>query len=255
MRRVRLILAVAALMALVTSPVRAITFGQADGNGHPWVGAFVAEFDGEKFIICSGALIAPTVFVTAAHCTAALVDLGIAPDDVWVTFDSDVNDASTFIPATYHHNPLYLALNGNEQQDVAVLTLSADPGIAPASLPTRNLLAGATNRWWFTTVGYGAERDIKQTGPHALFGGGFRNVATQRFQSMGKFWVTMSMNPSTGNGGTCYGDSGGPHFLRDTKVIVSVTVTGDRWCRATDKTYRLDTDSARAFLGQFVTLP
>jgi hypothetical protein len=26
-------------------------------------------------------------------------------------------------------------------------------------------------------------------------------------------------------------------------------VTGDRWCRATDKTYRLDTDQARAFLG------
>jgi hypothetical protein len=55
----------------------------------------------------------------------------------------------------------------------------------------------------------------------------------------------MSMNPSTGSGGTCYGDSGGPHFLRDSKVVVSVTVTGDRWCRATDKTYRLDTDQAR----------
>jgi secreted trypsin-like serine protease len=254
MRRIRLVITVAVLMALVTSPVRAITFGEPDGAAHPWVGAFVAEFDGHKSIICSGTLIAPTVFVTAAHCTAYLEEVGIAPDAVWVTFDSVPSLSGTFIPATYHHNPLY-TVKGNDEHDVAVLTLATDPGVAPASLPTRNLLADATNRWWFTTVGYGTERNVKETGWHALFGGDTRKVATQRFQSMDRFWVTMSMNPSTGNGGTCYGDSGGPHFLRDTKVVVSVTVTGDRWCRATDKTYRLDTDSARAFLGQFVALP
>ena len=64
------------------------------------------------------------------------------------------------------------------------------------------------------------------------------------------------MNPSTGNGGTCYGDSGGPHFLgagpSETTTIVSVTVTGDRFCRATDKTYRIDTASALSFLSEFV---
>jgi hypothetical protein len=38
-------------------------------------------------------------------------------------------------------------------------------------------------------------------------------------------------------------------------MVVSVTVTGDAWCRATDKTYRLDTASARDFLGDFVVLP
>jgi hypothetical protein len=63
------------------------------------------------------------------------------------------------------------------------------------------------------------------------------------------------MNPSTGSGGTCYGDSGGPHFLGDTDMVVSLTVTGDAWCRATDVTYRLDTDSARSYLSQFVDLP
>jgi hypothetical protein len=36
---------------------------------------------------------------------------------------------------------------------------------------------------------------------------------------------------------------------------VSLRVTGDTVCRATDKTYRLDTASARAFLGNYVTLP
>jgi hypothetical protein len=63
------------------------------------------------------------------------------------------------------------------------------------------------------------------------------------------------MNPSIGSGGTCYGDSGGPHFLGDSNVVASITITGDRWCRSTDVTYRMDTESARSFLGQYVTLP
>jgi hypothetical protein len=63
------------------------------------------------------------------------------------------------------------------------------------------------------------------------------------------------MNPSTGNGGTCYGDSGGPNFLGDTNIIAGTTITGDHVCRATNVDYRLNTPSARAFLAQFVTLP
>jgi len=63
------------------------------------------------------------------------------------------------------------------------------------------------------------------------------------------------MNPSVGSGGTCYGDSGGPHFIGNTNVVAAITVTGDRWCRSTDVAYRMDTPSARDFLGQFVRLP
>jgi hypothetical protein len=63
------------------------------------------------------------------------------------------------------------------------------------------------------------------------------------------------MNPATGNGGTCYGDSGGPNFLGDTDVIAAITITGDSVCRSTNVVYRLDTESARAFLRQYVTLP
>ncbi|MGH9893954.1 MAG: hypothetical protein ACREA0_18635 [bacterium] len=65
------------------------------------------------------------------------------------------------------------------------------------------------------------------------------------------------MNQATGNAGTCFGDSGGPHLLGgvSSNRIVSVTITGDRWCKATDTTYRLDTASARDFLGDFVALP
>ena len=70
-------------------------------------------------------------------------------------------------------------------------------------------------------------------------------------------WLRLSQNASTGNGGTCYGDSGGPNFLGDgaSAVLVANTITGDTACRSTNVDYRLDTDSARSFLGQFVTLP
>jgi hypothetical protein len=70
-----------------------------------------------------------------------------------------------------------------------------------------------------------------------------------------RLWLRISMNPSTGNGGTCYGDSGGPNFLGDTNVIAAITITGDAVCRATNVDYRLDTASARAFLADYVTLP
>jgi hypothetical protein len=64
---------------------------------------------------------------------------------------------------------------------------------------------------------------------------------------------------SHGEGGTCYGDSGGPNFLgagqTETNIVAGTTVAGDTPCKATNVDYRLDTPSARAFLGQFVTLP
>jgi hypothetical protein len=71
--------------------------------------------------------------------------------------------------------------------------------------------------------------------------------------------LRLTQNPSTGFGGTCYGDSGGPNFLgartTETNIIAGITITGDVFCRSTNVTQRLDTEVARAFLGQFVTLP
>jgi secreted trypsin-like serine protease len=81
--------------------------------------------------------------------------------------------------------------------------------------------------------------------------------ALQSALTLEKAWLLLSMNPSTGSGGACYGDSGGPHFLGgvESNLIVSITITGDAMCRATDKTYRLDTEAAREFLDDFVALP
>ncbi len=63
------------------------------------------------------------------------------------------------------------------------------------------------------------------------------------------------MNEALGDGGTCYGDSGGPNFLGSTTVLAATTITGDAVCRATNVIYRLDTPAARTFLARYVTLP
>jgi len=136
--------------------------------------------------------------------------------------------------------------------------LDANPGRTPAQLPELGLLSrlkasGSIYSKTFTAVGYGTVRNVKTGGPHAFSFDGIRRYALQSFLSLQKAWLTLNMNPSTGNAGTCFGDSGGPHFLGgiNSNLIVSTTITGDAMCRATDKTYRLDTPWARDFLEQF----
>jgi hypothetical protein len=262
-RKLVLIGAIVAIM-LVTVPLAwAITFGQPDGNGHPNVGTMIAVLDGEEHAICSGTRIAPDVFLTAAHCTAALAFyFGVAPDEIFVSFDPDVGEGQphTLHPGTYHLNPNY-GHDMHNLHDVAVIVL--DPpitDITPAQLPPAGLLSDmkkdhALKGQKFVTVGYGTLREDKTGGPHSIMDNYERYFAEQTFLALKPYWLQISMNPSTGNGGTCYGDSGGPHFLGESDMVVSLTVTGDAWCRATDVTYRLDTDSAREYLADFVELP
>ena len=87
----RKVLTLTMMMAVLLAVVpfaQAITFGQPDGENHPNVGAMVVlEPDGNYYLYCSGTLIAPDVFLTAAHCTAAAAAYGAEPHDVFVTFD------------------------------------------------------------------------------------------------------------------------------------------------------------------------
>jgi hypothetical protein len=58
----------------------------------------------------------------------------------------------------------------------------------------------------------------------------------------------LQISAATGQGGTCFGDSGGPHFWEDTLIIVSVTSWGDAICRAHDMTQRVDIASVLDWL-------
>ena len=104
-------------------------------------------------------------------------------------------------------------------------------------------------------MGYGAYEVTNDPGGHQYFYNDVRMVATGTLNSINPAWLRISMNPATENGGTCYGDSGGPNFLGTTDIVAATTITGDVICRSTNVTYRLDTEPARAFLSQFVSLP
>jgi secreted trypsin-like serine protease len=260
-RALRLLALVGSLVAVILAPanVSAITFGHLDGNDHPYAGAMVVQIAPGTFdVFCTGTLIAPTVFMTAGHCTDALASAGIDPHDVWVTFDPTFSQSSPLIRGTYHTHPEY-GYSGHggfsEPHDIAVIVLDHAAGNTPAHLPTLNLLNHVSKSQVFTAVGYGTVREDKTKGPHSLFWDPQRRAVDNTMNSLTATWLKLSMNPSTGDGGTCYGDSGGPHFLKGTDVVVALTVTGDAQCRATDVDYRVDTASARAFLGQYAALP
>jgi V8-like Glu-specific endopeptidase len=248
MRRTILLALLAALALAV--PAGAITNGTADGTKHPNVGGLVNDtrYSDGTWLYCSGTLISPTVFLTAAHCA----DDGAR---VRVTFDPAYEDGDKTYAGTFHADPAYSQVQ-SDTHDIAVVVFDkAVKGITPAQLPTANSLSTLSGSQQFTSVGYGAYEVTNQPGGHRYLYDDVRMVATGTLNSINPTWLRISMNPSTGNGGTCYGDSGGPNFLGDSNLIAAITITGDAVCRSTNVTYRLDTESARAFLGQYVTLP
>jgi hypothetical protein len=270
--RVSLALAITAVLVFVlVLPVSAITYGEPDGNDHPFVGSMVFKLsDGRLFQWCSGTLISERVFLTASHCTAP-VDSVLAANpgsQMLVTFDPTISAAGTFFTGTWHTNPNYNGFSGpggmSDPGDVAVIVLDQSPGITPANLPPAGLLddlkdSHVLKHTRFTAVGYGTVREVNTTGFQGILDNLDRNRVEQGYLSLTSAWLTLPMTLTTGNGGTCYGDSGGPHFIHldgvETNMVVSVTVTGDAPCVATDKTYRVDTPAARAFLSNFVNVP
>ena len=129
--------------------------------------------------------------------------------------------------------------------------------MTPAALPPAGLLNSLDlTGQSFTTVGYGRTRIDRTKGPNNIVNQFARNVITQDFRNLFPLWLTLNGDPSTGTDFTCYGDSGGPHFLGDSNVVVALTATGDIPCGALEVGYRLDTPSARQYLAaQGVPLP
>jgi V8-like Glu-specific endopeptidase len=249
----RRLLATAALLIstlMVAAPAAAITFGTPDGNAHPAVGGLVADeaYSDGTWIYCSGTLISPTVFLTAAHC-------GENGEEVRVTFDSAYQDGDKVYTGTFYSDPLFNQAQ-SDTHDIAVVVLDkAVKGITPAQLPEAGSLSDLSGSQTFTSVGYGAYEVTRGPGGHQYLYNDVRMVGVGTLNSINKTWLRISMNPATGNAGTCYGDSGGPNFLGTTDIIAAITITGDAVCRSTNVVYRLDTESARAFLSQFVELP
>lgn len=251
---------------LAPSAPAAIINGTYTGSSFGSVGALLFDYDENGVIdgddlFCTGSLISPTVFLTAAHC---VVSSYTPPGSQWyVSFAPDLyaNGIKVIKAESYAYDPEY----GRDQanlHDLAVIILPARAtrGLTPYALPKRGELdllsaRGALTDAIFLNVGYG--NSATRTGIPQFSYDGRRYVSESEFMGLQQYWLGLLMNQSaTGLGGDCYGDSGGPKFLKTNPGIVYATVTtGDYNCRATSWDYRTDTDDARAFLSQFVTLP
>jgi hypothetical protein len=265
MKAVLLCLAVVAVIAACAAPASAITWGVPDEDpAHPNVGMVIVEYpDGVIEPVASGTLIAPKVFLTAGHVWDYIASNSLE-EHFWVSFASTFDPASNRLTGRITPHPDY-RWGAADKCDLAVIELTEPQwGITPAKLPTarllnvlaaRNTLRGQT----FTCVGYGLqERLHMQSGAPAFYGGGTRMKAVSTFSTLTKPWLHTSQNQAHEEGGTCYGDSGGPYFLDRAgylNTIVAVTSWGDAVCVAHSISYRVDTPSARGFLDDYVALP
>jgi len=270
-RAVCLFLLIGALIvgSLVTSRrAQAITYGFVDSNNtYSNVGAFIVKSPttGQIFPICSGTMISANVFLTASHCTIFFQqDLALRGFTAYVSLDGSIpfgdltsNTTTLLAVSQVVTNPNY-----NQRQsdsgDIGALILESNvPGVTPATLPSCGLLdqlsaQNGLKNAVFTNVGYGVQNRV--------VGGGvpfFQDVnpiprmySFSSFNSLNRGYIRLSQNPSTGNGGTCFGDSGGPDFmtLNGQRILAAITITGDSVCRSTNVDYRLDTVSAQGFL-------
>jgi hypothetical protein len=128
-----------------------IVNGVPTDGAYPNVGAFLFDFDRDGIdwydIVCSGSLIEPTVFLTAAHCLAWLPPAA----QLYVTFDSDLQSSgvlSRLILATdFDFDPAF----GHDRADlhdlgVVILPPRSTRGITPLQLPTAGYLTEAAKQ-------------------------------------------------------------------------------------------------------------
>ena len=265
--RIGVLLIALVLLAMIgIAPTSAITNGEVDGTDHPFVGSMVIQLsDGDVLQACSGTLLAEGWFLTASHCLDPIeywTTERFPGSEVKVTFDPTITTSGTFYAIDdYYIHPLYGLPAASDAHDVGLIKLATTPTITPAQLPDAGLLDDLKadhllKDTTFTTVGYGTVRETQQGAFASILDNLDRNQADQGFHARTKAWLNLPMTSATGDGGTCYGDSGGPHFIWldgvETDIVASITVTGDAPCKALDKTYRIDTEEVLWFLNEIM---
>jgi trypsin len=253
---------------LLAPKTSAITYGFVDSNNtFRNTGAFIVKSSstGENFPICSGTLITPNVFLTASHCTIYYQqELAPAGYVAYVSLDpsipfGDLTSSKTKLLSVSHvvTNPNYNQ-SQSDSGDIGALILDRNvSGVTPATLPACGLLdqlvaQNGLKTSVFTNAGYGLQNRIVSGGVPFFqdLNPVPRMFSFSTFNSLNGGYLRLSQNATTGNGGTCFGDSGGPQFLtvNGQQLIISITITGDSVCRSTNVDYRLDTVSAQGFL-------
>jgi hypothetical protein len=271
-------LAITAAVLVVAAPGTALAvWGGTPDTAHPGVGAMYYDFEGTGMpvidgLICSGSYAGESkdgthdVFLLAGHCLPP-PELGIGPDDLYVSFDNNVSGPGVSDPIqveAFQQMPGF-GHDFGDAHDLAVLLLPDDSvpaGVPAVELPPAGYLdalktSGRLKFMLVDIVGYGTTPVWGPGGPTQFVSDGVRRSGTSVVTGLSKAWVRYNQNRNgigTGSG-VCFGDSGSPQFEAGTLRVLSVTSWGNGQCNANNSNYRVDTPQARAFLGQFVDLP
>jgi secreted trypsin-like serine protease len=268
-KKVFVSLAVLVLLAVVVVPAAAINGGETDDEGkYPNVGAMVYDHPVHGWWqTCSGTLIHQRVFLTAGHCTDRWDEPDAEP--VWVNFDKYALNVDEFLNVVkvITHPGYNNFQDPSNTYDVGVLILEEPvTEITPAQLPTEGYLDELKNDGLlrvrqdgaqFTVVGYGGT--VAGWPPPDIQYYDERQFAESEYVALVPAQLHLSQHMSTNSqwysdddeGGTCFGDSGGPVFWTEedgTEILVGITSWGDAQCVATGYNYRVDIADTLGFI-------
>jgi secreted trypsin-like serine protease len=229
-------LTVLAAALTATTAANAILGGSLDSGRHPAAGALLVPSADGLVPECSGVLVAPRVFLTAAHCTNA----ALADGDAYVAF-GDTLDPAAWQPihGTAVSDPAY-GHDAADPADLGVVLLDRAAPVAPAAI------GDAPGGGDVVAVGYGYSG---RTGNKSFTYDGARHAASLAISSQTKTLLRLSSHDGAA---LCFGDSGGPQYLPGSSTVVSVTSGGNGVCSGNATTTRLDSASAQAFISRYV---
>lgn len=267
MKRFLILLAALTMALTMALPASSITNGEPTEE-HPEVVLILMEVGGAPMYRCSGTLLEPTIVVTAGHCTSNYPDDPFTGMRVFTEADVEYGD----------NNYPYAGPNAVEAvewaahpayetapfwfNDVGMIKL-AEPGVVLdeadyGKLPDVDSFdeyakKRGQSKVWFTSVGYSLQR----INPVFIESERIRYVACPKLNAInapgmtGDYSMLLSNNHATG--GTCFGDSGGPNFLKDTTTIAGVTSFGlNGNCAGTGGVFRLDRQNVLDFIYGFI---